>query len=85
MRIRQFADAMVVLIEDPSICGRLTHKDLAQIEGVLLAIVGWVQTELVKRDKRNERARKTKSRTCRGAASVPGTAGPAHSANVGDI
>ena len=85
MRIRQFADAMVVLIEDPSICGRLTHKDLAQIEGVLLAMVGWVQTELIKRDKRNERTRKTQSRESRVAAQVRRAAEHARTPPAGGV
>lgn len=51
MKFQRIADAVTVLIADPSVCRLISRKDLAVIEGVLMAVAKWAHDELERRDK----------------------------------
>lgn len=51
MNNRQFADAVTVLMSDPSAYGRVSTRNLFMIEGVLEVLLGEVRVEICKRKK----------------------------------
>ena len=50
MNNREFADSMVVLISDQTACSRLSKVNLIVMHGVLLAIAGWLEAEIHRRE-----------------------------------
>lgn len=49
MTAKQFADSMVVLVNDETACQRLSRVNLIVLHGVLLAIAGWIEAEIARR------------------------------------